>query len=181
LHRSTGVLETGLVFTHEGDATAFITWVEDQFVATGDSDHAIVMDSTAEAGQGGSPPQEVMLMGVLGCTAMDVISILKKKRQPVEGLKVFATTERAEAHPKRFLKIHLEYVALGAVELEALARAVQLSEEMYCSAMGTLRGPVEIQEARVAEAVGAWRLSQTARPRRSIFLCALLALTRLTW
>ena len=68
--------------------SASINWVEGmQFVATGDSGHAIVMDSTAEGGAGSAArPMEVMLMGVLGCTAMDVISILKKKRQPVEGL-----------------------------------------------------------------------------------------------
>ena len=60
-------------------------------------------------------------MGILGCTAMDVISVLKKKRQPVEGFKVFATTERAEEHPKRFTKIHLDYVVYGDVDPAALA------------------------------------------------------------
>jgi putative redox protein len=98
----------------------------------------------------------VLLMAVLGCTAMDVISILKKKRQPVEGLKIFATTERAEEHPKRYEKIRLEYVAYGAVDPAALARAVQLSEEKYCAAMGTLRTPVELSSSsRVEEGAGA--------------------------
>jgi putative redox protein len=127
--------------------TANITWVEDmQFVGLGETGHAIVMDSS-EGGGGhntGATPMEVLLMGVLGCTAMDVISILKKKRQPVKGLKIFATGDRAAEHPKYYTKIHLEYVATGDVELEALERSAQLSEDKYCSAIATVRGKAEI-------------------------------------
>jgi putative redox protein len=127
--------------------TANITWVEDmQFVGLGETGHAIVMDSSEEAGghNTGARPMEVLLMGVLGCTAMDVISILKKKRQPVKGLKIFATGDRAAEHPKYYTKIHLEYVATGDVDLEALARSAQLSEDKYCSAIATVRGKAEI-------------------------------------
>jgi putative redox protein len=133
---------------------AHITWVEDmQFVAQGDSGHAIVMDSSQEESghDTGARPMEVLLMGVLGCTAMDVISILKKKRQNVTGLKIFATGERAEEHPTYFTKIHLEYVAYGAVQPEALARAIQLSQEKYCSAMATVRGKAEITSSSRVE------------------------------
>ena len=104
-------------------ANAQLTWVEDmQFVARAGTGHAIVMDATVENGGFGSAssPMEVLLMGVLGCTAMDVISILKKKRQPVEGFKIFATGERAAEHPKAYTAIHLEYVAYGEVDPEAL-------------------------------------------------------------
>lgn len=136
--------------------TANITWVEDmQFVAQGDSGHAIVMDSSAEVGghDTGARPMEVLLMGILGCTAMDVISILKKKRQPVTGLKIFATGDRNAEHPKYYTKIHLEYVAYGDVELEALERSAQLSEEKYCSAIATVRGKAEItRSCRVEKA-----------------------------
>lgn len=127
--------------------TADITWVEDmQFVAQGDSGHAIVMDSSEENGghDTGARPMEVLLMGILGCTAMDVISILKKKRQPVTGLKVHVTGDRAPEHPRYYTKLHLEYVASGDVDLEALERSVQLSEEKYCSAIATVRGKAEI-------------------------------------
>jgi putative redox protein len=127
--------------------TANVTWVEDmQFVGQGETGHAIVMDSSEEAGghNTGARPMEVLLMGVLGCTAMDVISILKKKRQPVKGLKIFATGDRAAEHPKYYTKIHLEYVATGDVELEALERSAQLSEDKYCSAIATVRGKAEI-------------------------------------
>jgi putative redox protein len=123
-----------------------------QFVARGESGHAVVLDTTAEGGFDSGPrPMELLLMGVLGCTAMDVISILKKKRQPVEGFKVFATTERAEEHPKRFTKIHLDYVVYGDVDPAALARAVQLSEEKYCAALSTLRGEVKLTSVHRVE------------------------------
>lgn len=126
---------------------ARINWVEGmQFVAQADTGHAIVMDASVEGGGFGSAssPMEVLLMGLLGCTAMDVISILKKKRQPVQGFKIFAKGERAAEHPRAYTAIHLEYVAYGAVETEALARAVQLSEEKYCGAMATVRGVAKL-------------------------------------
>jgi len=127
--------------------TANITWVEDmQFVAKGDTGHAIVMDSSEDVGghDTGARPMEVLLMGILGCTAMDVISILKKKRQPITGLKIFATGDRNAEHPKYYTKIHLEYVASGDVDVEALERSAQLSEDKYCSAIATVRGKAEI-------------------------------------
>jgi len=115
-------------------------------VGQGETGHAIVMDSSEEIGghNTGARPMEVLLMGVLGCTAMDVMSILKKKRQPIKGLKIFATGDRAAEHPKYYTKIHLEYVAYGDVELEALERSAQLSEDKYCSAIATVRGKAEI-------------------------------------
>lgn len=135
---------------------ASITWVQDmQFVASGDTGHAIVMDSSPDVGGHNSAarPMEVLLMGVLGCTAMDVISILKKKRQPVQGLKIFASGERAAEHPKKYTKIHLEYVAYGDVDPKALARAIELSETTYCSAIATVRGVAEVTSSyRVAPA-----------------------------
>ncbi len=136
--------------------TANITWVEDmQFVAQGETGHAIVMDSSEEVGghDTGARPMEVLLMGILGCTAMDVISILKKKRQPITGLKIFATGDRNPEHPKYYTKIHLEYVASGDVDLEALDRSAQLSEDKYCSAIATVRGKAEItRSCRVEKA-----------------------------
>jgi putative redox protein len=133
---------------------AQINWIEDmQFVARADTGHAIVMDATEANGGFGSAsgPMEVVLMGLLGCTAMDVISILKKKRQPVEGFKIFATGERATEHPKAYTAIHLEYVAYGEVAPDALARAVQLSEEKYCGAIATVRGMVKITSSSRVE------------------------------
>jgi putative redox protein len=135
---------------------AQINWIEDmQFVARADTGHAIVMDASVDGGGFGSAssPMEVVLMGLLGCTAMDVISILKKKRQPVEGFKIFATGERAAEHPRAYTAIHLEYVAYGEVAPDALARAVQLSEEKYCGAMATVRGVAKITSSTRVEPV----------------------------
>jgi putative redox protein len=136
---------------------ANITWIEDmQFVAQGDSGHPIVMDASEEIGGhgAGARPMEVLLMGILGCTAMDVISVLKKKRQTVHGLKVFATGERAPEQPKYFTKIHLEYVAYGEVDPVALARSIQLSEEKYCSAIATVRGSAQFTSSYRVEKAG---------------------------
>jgi putative redox protein len=133
---------------------AQITWVEDmQFVARADTGHAIVMDASRESGGYGSAssPMEVLLMGLLGCTAMDVISILKKKRQVVQGFKIFATGERASENPKAYTAIHLEYVAYGDVAPDALARAIQLSEEKYCGAMATVRGVAKLTSSSRVE------------------------------
>jgi putative redox protein len=126
-----------------------------QFVAESGSGHAIVVDTSPEAGgrNSGARPMELLLMGLLGCTGMDVIGILKKKRQPVRDLKIFATGEQAPDHPHYFTKIHLEYVAYGNVEETALARAIQLSEEKYCSASATLRGKTEITSSYRVERV----------------------------
>lgn len=142
---------------------AQVTWVQGmQFVGMGDTGHAIVMDASKEGGGYGSAasPMEVLLMGLLGCTAMDVISILKKMRQPVRGLKVLAQGERAAEHPKKYTHIHVEYVATGEVDPAMLGRAVELSEARYCGAMATVRGVATItnshrvEPAEVVEPVG---------------------------
>ena len=128
-------------------AKASISWVDGlQFVAESGSGHGIVVDASVENGghNAGARPMELLLMGLLGCTAMDVISILKKKRQPVRDLKIYATGEQAAESPNYFTRIHLEYVAYGNVDEQALARSIQLSEERYCSAAATLRGRTEI-------------------------------------
>jgi putative redox protein len=136
--------------------TANISWVDGmRFVAESGSGHAVVVDASKENGGHGSGPgpMEMVLMGLLGCTAMDVISILQKKRQPVQDLKVFATSERNSEPPHYFTKIHLEYVAYGDVDPQALARSIQLSEERYCSAAASLRGKAEITSSYRVEKI----------------------------
>jgi putative redox protein len=143
-------------------SAASISWVDGmQFVAESGSGHAIVVDSSRENGghDAGARPMELLLMGLLGCTAMDVVSILKKKRQPVQDLKIFATAEQAPETPHYFTKIHLEYVAYGDVSEEALARSIYLSEDRYCSASATLKGKAEITSSYRVER------SQAGEPR----------------
>ena len=127
--------------------TAQLTWMQDmKFVGQGASGHEVAMDAIPEAGghDSAARPMEVLLIGLMGCTAMDVIGVLKKKRQDVQDFKIFATFERSPEHPKKYTSIHLEYVAYGDVDLKALERAVELSETTYCSAIATVRGVANV-------------------------------------
>lgn len=120
----------------EGRASmeAKVTWLEDsRFVGSASSGHGIVVDAGAE--KLGSSPMELVLVGMAGCTAYDVLSILSKKRQAVSGLEVRARAERAEKPPRVFTTIEVEYVVRGrGINPKAMADAVRLSEEKYCSA-----------------------------------------------
>ena len=83
---------------------------------------------------------ELLLAAVAGCTAMDVAAILGKMREPLSGLEVEATGERAETNPKRFTSISITYRARGAgLSREKVERAVELSQSTYCSAIASLR------------------------------------------
>lgn len=126
---------------------AKVTWKEDlTFIGTADSGFNIQIDTKKTAGgnDSGLTPMELLAIGVAGCTAMDVISILTKKRQDVTQFEVQVHAQRADEYPKKFTAMNIEYVVTGKeVDPEALARAVELSEEKYCSAIASLRGNVE--------------------------------------
>ena len=115
-----------------------------QFVGWDDAGHSLVMDAKAEhSGEGtGMRPLQVFLCGLAGCTGMDVISILEKKRQDVRGIEVRVEGEqREDEFPKIYVTIRLHYVVTGfSVSPQAVARAIELSEEKYCSVGGML-GP----------------------------------------
>lgn len=113
---------------------ASVTWVEDKrFVGSASSGHAIVMDASAE--KQAPSPMELLLIGMAGCTAYDVMSILEKKRQRVTGLQVTARAERAEEPPRVYTKIEMEYLLRGrGIKPKAVEDAIRLSKEKYCSA-----------------------------------------------
>lgn len=117
---------------------ATIQWQGDaMFVAESGSGHKVVMDGPPEAGgrNQGIRPMEMMLIGLGGCSAFDVISILKKSRQQVTDCKAHLTAERADSVPAVFEKIHLHFVVSGeALDEGKVKRAVDLSAEKYCSA-----------------------------------------------
>jgi putative redox protein len=98
---------------------------------------SVRMDSSSE---GGSPtPMELVLMALAGCTGMDVVSILEKKRQPAESMEIRVRGTRAEDHPRGFTDIELEYILTGSkLTPEAVARAIELSIDKYCSVGGML-------------------------------------------
>lgn len=107
------------------------------FIAETGSGHAVVMDGAPEAGGRnlGPRPMEMLLAGTGGCTAFDVVMILKKGRHAVSGCEVSLSAERADNDPKVFTKIHFHYRVKGRqLKTEAVARAIELSKEKYCSA-----------------------------------------------
>ncbi|RIZ43690.1 peroxiredoxin [Pseudomonas aeruginosa] len=128
---------------------ARIQWAgEAMFLGESGSGHVVVMDGPPDHGGRnlGVRPMEMVLIGLGGCTNFDVVSILKKARQPVESCEAFLEAERADEEPKVFTKIHVHFVVKGRGLKEAqVKRAVELSAEKYCSASIMLgRGGVEI-------------------------------------
>lgn len=112
-----------------------------RFLATADSGHAVVIDSDALVGgaDSGPRPMELIAMGLGGCTAMDVISILRKKRQDVSAFEVNVHGERAASHPTVFTSFTIEYVISGrGIDPTAVERAIELSAERYCPAQAML-------------------------------------------
>ena len=115
-----------------------IKWLDHMsFVGESDSGHSIVMDSSPDAGGRdlGVRPMEMLLLGLGGCTSIDVILILKKTRQRIVDCEVEIEAERAADIPKVFTRIHLHFIVSGR-ELDAakVARAIDLSADKYCSA-----------------------------------------------
>jgi len=128
-----------------------------RFVGWDLAGHGVVMDARSDYGGDGSGvrPVELVLYGLAGCTAMDVISILEKKRQVVTDLDlVVSGIPRTDDYPKIYTRIEVEYVVTGiGVKPEAVARAIELSEEKYCSVKGMLGPQVEVVTSyRVLEA-----------------------------
>lgn len=125
-----------------------IKWIENvAFLGEGDSGHALVMDGAPEGGGRnlGPRPMETVLIGTGGCTAYDVVHILRKSRAPVTDCVVDIDAERAQQEPKIFTKIHFHFVVTGrGLKPEQVARAVHLSAEKYCSASIMLGKMAEI-------------------------------------
>ncbi|MCI4624739.1 MAG: OsmC family protein [Candidatus Magnetoovum sp. WYHC-5] len=118
-----------------------------QFVGYASSGHAIVMDGDHEVGGNdtGSRPSELLLIAIGGCTGMDVISILRKKKQDVTSFEINVHGDKAGNHPKKFETMTLEYVFKGHnLSEEAVKRACELSFEKYCTVRASLAPGVNI-------------------------------------
>lgn len=119
-----------------------------RLVAQTGSGHAIVMDDLE--GDRGPRPAEVLLVAQAGCTAMDVVSILRKKRQAVTRYEVRVAGDQRDEHPHAFEQIRIVHSVEGPVEVEALRRAIELSATRYCTVTGNLAsGLAEIHHAYV--------------------------------
>jgi len=130
-------------------SSAQVTWVGPGLRLVGEAEGpAIVVDHALpdeDREESGPQPMQLLLIGLCGCTGMDVISILQKKRQPFTGLQVQATAERAEEHPKIYTKIRLEFVVTGdEVDAGAVERSIELSQTKYCPASAMLGEAAEI-------------------------------------
>jgi putative redox protein len=124
-----------------GTMQARVKWVEAmRFVGRADSGHDVRLESVARAGHASPSPIELVLIGIAGCTAIDVVSILGKMREPLAGLEVATAASRAADNPKRFTAIEFVYTLRGkGLSREKAERAVALSHGTYCSALASLR------------------------------------------
>ncbi|HEU4414618.1 MAG TPA: OsmC family protein [Candidatus Angelobacter sp.] len=132
---------------------AQVQWTDgERFVAKASSGHAIVVDS--DRGRNTAPgPMELVLIGLCACTATDVVSILRKKREPFAGVQVHAEAERATDAPTVYKSIKLIYTVSGHVSRKSVEDAVRLSEEKYCGVSAMLKSTARISsEIHIAEA-----------------------------
>lgn len=131
-----------------------LTWARDlTFIAEDGNGHGLIVDSKKEGLPSGFTPMQLLLIAAAGCMAMDVVSILKKKRLPLEGFRVELEGERAPEHPKRFTEMRFLYIARGQVPQNDLEEAIKLSEEKYCSVSATIRNaPRMVIQGRVEPA-----------------------------
>lgn len=127
-----------------------------RFSGTGQAGATIVMDARPEhGGTGAGPsPMETVLLAVGACTGMDVVSVLRKMRAPLDGLEIRITAERAEEHPRVFTRIAMAYTVAGpSLRPEQVSRAIELSQTRYCSVSAML--------GRVAALTYTWRIVET--------------------
>jgi putative redox protein len=123
--------------------SAKLIWTDNErYLGEASSGHAIVMDTAKE--KTANTPMELVLIALCGCTASDVVGILRKKREPFSSLEVRAEGERAEGYPAVYTQIKLTYRVGGKVSRKAMEDAVKLSKEKYCSVSAMLEKTAKI-------------------------------------
>jgi putative redox protein len=123
--------------------SAKLIWTDNErYLGEASSHHAIVMDTATE--KTANTPMELVLIALCGCTASDVVGILRKKREPFNSLEVRAQGERAEGYPAVYTQIKLTYRIGGKVSRKAMEDAVKLSKEKYCSVSAMLEKTAKI-------------------------------------
>jgi putative redox protein len=133
-----------------------LVWVEnEQFVGIDSSKHSVVLSTQDEANGTGCSPSELLLIALAGCTAVDVVRILKKQRQQLEGLVIEVEAGNEPDPPFAFRDIRMTYRLRGAgLEEKAVARAIELSKAKYCSVAATIESGVPIEYGYVIEKPG---------------------------
>lgn len=115
------------------------------FEAVGDSKHPVIIDAKPEAGgeDKGPRPMELLLMGLGGCTGIDIAMILERMRLTIDEFHMEINAMRREEHPQKFTEIQMKYVLKGAdLTRDKVERAIRLSEEKYCSASASLNAKI---------------------------------------
>ncbi len=129
----------------ENNYRTTIHYARDEFfIGTSPSGHAITVDTKGDR-HAAPTPMELLLIAVGSCTAVDVVSILEKKRQIVTDYKIEVTAERRDEHPRSYKKINVHHIVYGRnVSEQAVEQAIKLSDEKYCSVAATVRLTAEI-------------------------------------
>jgi putative redox protein len=119
-------------------------WTDNErYIGEATSRHALVMDTASE--KTANTPMELVLIALCGCTASDVVGVLKKKREPFTGLEVSAEGDRADGYPAVYTEIRLKYRVTGKVSAKAMEDAVRLSKEKYCSVSAMLQKTAKVE------------------------------------
>lgn len=140
---------------HEPEAPHVIRvkWVDGlRFVATDTMGHSIVTDSTKTAGGEGAgfTPLQLLLAALGSCTGIDLVDILRKQRQQIDDVEVIVSGQRVKEPPRVYSEIHIEYKIKGKnISEKAVQRAIQLSEEKYCSVGAMLRAKAQVSSSYV--------------------------------
>lgn len=122
------------------------TWTENMRFSAGNAEHQLAMDAKRPIGEGTAlNPKELVLAGLGGCTAMDVVALLKKYKQPADSLELIAETELTPTFPSLFNEVSLRFVVNGNVEPAKLIEAVELSQTKYCGVSAMLSKAVPIR------------------------------------
>lgn len=123
-----------------------LKWLEGlQFLAEDEKGHAVLIDSPEKGGSGiAFTPKQLLLTSVAACSAVDVVSILKKMRQDLRGLRVEVRGEQRQEYPRYFTRLWIKYLISGKVSPEAAQRAIKLSMEKYCSVGATVSGRAQL-------------------------------------
>jgi len=127
--------------------TVAVKWIESKLMTGVDSfGHPLVMGSWPEKQPewAGLKPSDLLLLAAASCSAYDIVMILTKQREPLTGLEVACTGEQESEPPYQFTSIHLSYTLKGPLNPKKVERAIQLSEDKYCSVINTLKPAVKI-------------------------------------
>jgi len=129
-------------------STVKLRWIEGElFLGVDSHGHPLAIGSwpDQEPEWAGIKPSDLLLLGLIGCSGYDVVTILRKQRQQLTGLDITCTGEQLSEPPYTFTRIHIAYILRGRnLSEKAVQRAIELSEERYCSVAATVRGVAEI-------------------------------------